>query len=608
MTIHEDLGMHVVELNGIDCVVDPLARQRRRERWPEAMRALTEERDRVGFVSNRSVQHWADFVGVSTRQVRARLQQTQSPPSGDVRAKWVATEAHMALAETLKVAHAYRYLRENDDVPLVKRGDEMVPISEATFRRGLQAYSRLRYRAITKGEKWLGERAPYAGKDATHRNDIWTIDNTLLPVRVSDDDTVVRPYGQFIADEANNLIPAMSMMLHVPTGLDARATLLASIAPRRVLVDGVWELVGGMPGLVHSDNGPDFQSWVFTLALVEEIPRRFSHPHTPQHNAILERRIGAWKDMYLREVCGWIPKQDKDKNRTLPRYDKDRLLTFAQFQAIASDMLRRHNEVDGLEKNDGRTPLRAWLDDPHPVQWADMAALASLMTFSRAATVRRSGVKAYGADDPWMHPALYGMDGELVDVRAIDDKDPQFVDVLQGGRFLCRIWSRGVRTEEEKLALLEIGRTTRVILRGHQRETAEVRADITAQRLAAIASRPIVDDVADEIDALEGLEDDTDLYELHPVEQPVDLNAVPADGAVVEDPDETDDPADVDGEPRDDDVEEVAPLRPNRSRRTRAGQRVVDLIRSAAPASGSSRHAFDVDDVDVDDLWRSAGR
>jgi len=191
----------------------------------------------------------------------------------------------------------------------------------------------------------------------------------------------------------------------------------------------------GVPEVLVTDNGSDFTSKHFVLAMTQlEIVLQPTPPYSPEKKPFVERAIGTVQHGFMPYQPGYVgPDVAARKEIEARRSFAQRLgesdekvfavdLTGEELQARLAGWIANDYDVSPHAGLDGRTPHDVWVEGvaAHPQKFADPAAIGMLLmppARDHVRTITRKGVSVEGIDY-----VCAGMDvGERVQVRLDPD-------------------------------------------------------------------------------------------------------------------------------------------------------------------------------------------
>lgn len=159
---------------------------------------------------------------------------------------------------------------------------EIAAMSESTFRRRWQRIDPAIRAMATQGATGVLDNQIRILHTADERNRIWHLDHQELPVWVlprGHTTSPVKPWLTTIIDDATRRIMSVLLTVERP-GTEHVVVALADGMRRRDLGDGHW--AGGVPEIVHSDNGGEFKAVQYRQALTRLGVTRKTTPPDPR--------------------------------------------------------------------------------------------------------------------------------------------------------------------------------------------------------------------------------------------------------------------------------------------------------------------------------------
>jgi putative transposase len=189
------------------------------------------------------------------------------------------------------------------------------------------------------------------------------IDHTPLDVLLVDDvhrKSIGRVWATFSIDVHTRMITGYYLALDAPAGISVAMCVAHSIIPKEEWliahgIDGEWP-VWGIPKILHSDNGPDFQSGDLKRSCSNYgIENRFRPVKRPKFGGHIERLMGTFAQT-LKDLPGktYSNKEDRDG------YDSDAnaALTFSEFEKWLVREILIYNE--SYHSGIYMSPSRKW--------------------------------------------------------------------------------------------------------------------------------------------------------------------------------------------------------------------------------------------------------
>jgi transposase InsO family protein len=260
-----------------------------------------------------------------------------------------------------------------------------------------------------------------AGTDVVRPNQQWQIDASPADVLCAEPDG---NWGRYSIYVLVDVFSRRMMALVTKTPKTAASLLLVARACR------AW----GVPELLVTDNGTDFKSKHFTLAVRQlGVALRHCKPYSPEHKAFVERGIGTVQHGFMPLIEGYIG------HNVAARAEIESRTAFAHRLGESEDKLMRvsvtavelQELLDGWIANDyeraphsglGATPLAAWNNGvaEHPQRFAHPQAIGALLmppVDRETRVVGRKGVRVDGIE--YVSPTL--LVGQRVQVRLDPD-------------------------------------------------------------------------------------------------------------------------------------------------------------------------------------------
>lgn len=312
---------------------------------------------------------------------------------------------------------------------------EIAAMSERTFRRRWEQVDPAVRAMATDGAEGLLASQLRMVYDASHRNHIWHIDSMEIPVWVvpeGHETTMVKPWLITVEDDHTRRIMAVLLTVERPNADDV-VVALADAMRMRKLSDGTD--VGGVPEILHSDNGAEFKNNLVSIGLARlGITRKLSYPYRKHLNGKVERLQGITQEEFLSNLPGFV-----DGPRSLSRKDffgvDSAVLTEEVLFMLLENWVEEYNSTRPHSALGGRTPNQVWAEQQNPLrQVAPEMLRLSLMASKRSYKVHPRGIhfqKQY-----YTAPELASLVGSLVDVRYLP-RDDSFIEVFVGDKWVC---------------------------------------------------------------------------------------------------------------------------------------------------------------------------
>ncbi len=172
----------------------------------------------------------------------------------------------------------------------------------------------------------------------------------------------------------------------------------------------------GVPEVLVTDNGTDFTSRHFTLAIQQlGIVCVATPPYSPERKPFVERAIGTVQHRFMPYLPGYVGHSVAERKKIEARRSfaqrlgesDDKLFSVsidaAELQRRLSAWIANHYEQDRHSGLGGRTPLQVWDESitHHPARFPDPAAVGALLmppAQGEVRTVSRKGLIVDGID------------------------------------------------------------------------------------------------------------------------------------------------------------------------------------------------------------------
>jgi putative transposase len=316
---------------------------------------------------------------------------------------------------------------------------------------------------VTGGERARRAKLVYLRRPATFRNQVWEGDHKNLPIVVLPPrGKAVTPWVTMFIDDATRLITGWAIALTPHAGTVLTALRMGMID------DPATGPAHGVPGLLRLDRGLEFAAAsvrAATGALGTECQRLPGYQ--PNKKGKIERAFLTMEQMLLctlpgytgaaREVDGRLVGPVDDRARAREEYGQaaeagaDTVLPLGleTFAAIFGDWVRSYNTEHSHSELDGRTPARAWAEDPSPVIDVPELQLRHLLLASEPRTIGPQGVRFKNLT--WVDPggAIRERRGQQVVIRYMPHDDRQ-IHVYLNGEFLATCHPRDALTGEQE--------------------------------------------------------------------------------------------------------------------------------------------------------------
>lgn len=183
------------------------------------------------------------------------------------------------------------------DIEVACREHKLVVPSKSTVRRMIRCLSPQEQAHATRSGQAMHRSTPLTGtyKDAEYPYSVVQIDHTPLNVMAVDRDglPIGRPYVTFAIDVRTRIITGMFLSLYPPSTYSVLRCLAQAMLPKTPFLkalglDYTWPCFGKIR-VVHSDNGPDFDSKMLKETLIRrDIDHHFRLKGKPHWGAHIE--------------------------------------------------------------------------------------------------------------------------------------------------------------------------------------------------------------------------------------------------------------------------------------------------------------------------------
>ena len=183
------------------------------------------------------------------------------------------------------------------DIKLACRSQKLEIPSESTVRRMIRNLSQQDQAQVMGSRKATHRSTPLTGtyKDAEYPYSVVQIDHTPLNVMAVDRDglPIGRPYVTFAIDVRTRMVTGMFLSLYPPSTYSVLRCLAQAMLPKTPFLKALglnhdWPCFGKIR-VVHSDNGPDFDSKMLRETLIRrDIDHHFRQKDQPHWGAHIE--------------------------------------------------------------------------------------------------------------------------------------------------------------------------------------------------------------------------------------------------------------------------------------------------------------------------------
>lgn len=298
-------------------------------------------------------------------------------------------------------------------------GGQPAPSLRTLYRAVDRVLSPGELAGLRQGEHAARAHDVFLRRPPSYRNAAWEGDHVEASVEVDVDGRLVKPWVTWFVDCATNVVVGTAVTPCPPSRESVLAALRAAIS-----VDEPYGPAGGLPGVVRVDRGKDFLSKTVAAACAVFAVRVADLPgYTPHLKGTVETLNNAVRSMFF----AGLPRYTAAP-RLANRKPADPAAPALRYEAFVDELLawvlwwNTRHEMDAL---DGRTPLRAWLDDPTPLTTvpAQDLRLFTLEDDDKSRTISNKGVqwrsRFYVAD--WMNGSANA--GRAVRVRWMPHHD-----------------------------------------------------------------------------------------------------------------------------------------------------------------------------------------
>lgn len=340
---------------------------------------------------------------------------------------------------------------------LDKEFDEIAAMSLSTFRRLWQKVDPA-VRAMASGgaEALLSTQLRNVYTPAG-RNSIWHIDAMECPIWVVPEGStseVVKPWLITVEDGFSRRIMSVLLTLARPTSKDVVVAVADSIRIKQLSAEGCE--AGGIPEVVHTDNGAEFKNNVVSQGLRRlGVHRKFSYPYLKHLNGKVERLQQTMQRQLFARLPGY-----SEGPRSLSRKDiygqEIAVLGERALLEYVLDWVEEYNSAHRHSALGGRTPNQVWSTDTTPIRKADPEAVR--LSMLEAAGNRKVGARGVYFDNKYFTaPELAPLVGQKVTVRFMPH-DQTFVEVFFQDSWVCTAHPHDALTDEERRQIREITR------------------------------------------------------------------------------------------------------------------------------------------------------
>ena len=465
----------------------------------EILRQLDATRDTLGSLQPTALQQAAAQLGISTRQTRRRLQQFLNGTTP--RQPFTMDDDTLAVvaAHNGNLSSAYRELALTDrDLP-----------GFTTFWRGFTQRLDTDIAGYLKaGGNGLLKGSLFALWQPEHRNDLWEIDHSELPIDVIADGcttTVVKPWISVLIDGASRRVVAWAITADAERRPDADA-VCALLAEATMEIRREGHTYGGVPGIVRCDQGAEFLGTkVSAFVTAAGIDLQPVFPRSGYLKGKIERFFRTMETEFCTPQHGFTHGIETRTGRH----------PFRDVELMTSDELRRRTLAWMHHYNGSRphsslgqaTPDSVWQADTTPLRFLPGHLVRDhLLESTKTPKVTTKGVSFAGTW--WTNEQLHGKQGRRLHVR-FPIFHTGFIELYTGSQWLCTATPTLTGPQVRELLARRRdnhGHARDIVRNATQRRAAANRhvADNPAAPLPRAAMAD-VDPLAGDIDALEEL-------------------------------------------------------------------------------------------------------
>lgn len=343
----------------------------------------------------------------------------------------------------------------------------------------------------------------------TARNRIWHIDAMECPIWVIPDGAgsePVKPWLITVQDDCSRRIMAVVLTLERPKSSDVVVAVADAMRIKYLSVDH--ERVGGIPEVIHTDNGAEFKNDLVTKGLARlGVIRKFSYPYRKYLNGKVERvQLTMQRELFAR-LPGYSQGPRSISRKDLFGLDEATIGELALLEYIF-DWVDEYNSERPHSSLGGRTPNQVWCENTAPIRAAHPEAIRlSMLKAEKPRKVAQQGV--FFDNCYYMAPELSRVVGHTVEVRHMPHDD-SFVEVFFQDSWLCTAYPHADLTDEDRRRMSERNREQYSDARAHATRAAERR-----RALAAGSPGDLIVTTTDRADANGLYGGDEDYLELH---------------------------------------------------------------------------------------------
>lgn len=391
------------------------------------------------------------------------------------------------LLEELSDDHIDVVFQYQGDLAKAKRAlDKVDPaiaaMSESTFRRRWEDVHPSIRAMAAEGAKGLRARQLRILYNCEDRNQIWHIDSMECPfwvLPVGHTTEWVKPWMITLEDDATRRIMAAGLTMGRPTADDVVVVLADGIRMKPLSRPG--ESVGGIPKILHSDNGAEFKNLVVTQGMKRlGVERKLTLPYHSHQNGKVERLQRTIQDELFKQLPGYS-QGPESMSRKDPFGVESRMIGEEALSTLVFDYVEEYNSLRPHSSLGGRTPNQAWCEDNTPLQSADPEAIRlSLLEERRSYKVQQKGIHFRNVYYTAPELGYEGLVGSKVQVRYMP-RDPSFIEVFYDGEWMCTAFPHANLTDSMREQIMKQVRAESSDARARQKSAAGKRRQAAAE-------------------------------------------------------------------------------------------------------------------------------
>lgn len=327
-------------------------------------------------------------------------------------------------------------------------------MSLRTFQRRVAAWPQWLTACAKGGAHEMVKHQMFNTEHIPYRTYAYGTDHTSLSIQVLPErgSTVIFPWLTFLMDLKSRVVLSWLLTEGTPTVEDSTAVIAEGI-------DGTEDergFVGGKPEFLRTDRGGDFISNAINRGLLRlDVERQFTEPYSSWQNGRVERLNGTIDRNFAPTQPGYSLGGEEEYNRrvfkTPPKTSA--LGTLADLDDAFATWFTAYNNRPHRSLN-GRSPLEAWFNDPHPVKKADPEAVRSAMLRSNNRRINKYGIDFH--NKVYSSPSLGQTNcpvGSTAEIRYHAHR-PNTVEVFKDGTWICTATVSREQTQNDKYAVI----------------------------------------------------------------------------------------------------------------------------------------------------------